>query len=355
VLTNAQRAGSAYDILLVDPAGQIVARTAATLPTRKVGELGLELPLISASDTAVYYLDGNTDIRSLSPSGATADVMAIPDGAAAEIAFAVSPDGRRIAITELTERPDPSKDSSEAYIEDLRSGSNRVWLWTDNRGGSATRWPVGWHGNSLIDAIYPNQCPHGQCLGLRTPNGYNPPGAYHVFDSTTGNVSATVCQSPPPPSNSIYADYYNAEGLPTASGTACYEILQGGNTGNGTYWQEYRLTDVDWSGAEHIVLRDARDEEGCSLSPDGTRIACMGSGPSGLIIANTNGTVTKPDLRKSTTASGTILGWIDQTHLLVDLDNSDLALIAPDSAAVIKVFLPNANDAVMVATLPGSL
>jgi len=340
VLTNAQRTGTTYDILLVDLAGQIVARATAELPTQKVGELGLEIPLISASDTAVYYLDGNTDIRSLSPSGTTADVMSIPGGATAELIFAVSPDDQRIAVAELTERSDPSKDSSKAYVEDLGSGSNRVWLWKANLGASATRGPIGWHGSSLIDAIYPNnQCPTTQCPLSAPLSAITYGSGYHVFDPVTGNVSARVCDE-----SKTYPYWFGPVGLPTAYGTAC-DKLQG---------ESVRLTVVGWSGAEHLFLQDARQAVGSTLSPDGTRIACLG-GPSGLAIVTSDGTLTDVDLSTTTTEGVIPWGWIDPTHLLAYLDKSDAAVIDPDSAAVTKVPLPNAEDAFMAASLPGVL
>ena len=79
VVTNAPRQGSTYDILLVDLQGQVVTRVTAKLPLLKPNQT-VSLPLVSASNDLVYYLDGDTDIRSLSASGATALVKTIAAG-----------------------------------------------------------------------------------------------------------------------------------------------------------------------------------------------------------------------------------------------------------------------------------
>src|ERR1700692_828430 len=80
VVGNQARVGSSYDVMLIDTAGQIVARVTAKLPLLKPSQ-DINLPLVSASNDMVYYLDGDTEINSLSPSGTVALVKTSARGA----------------------------------------------------------------------------------------------------------------------------------------------------------------------------------------------------------------------------------------------------------------------------------
>src|ERR1700676_2772309 len=71
IVTNTMRVGSTYDVLLIDVLGHVISRVTAKLPLLKPNQT-VQLPLASASADLAYYLDGDTTIRSLSPSGATA-------------------------------------------------------------------------------------------------------------------------------------------------------------------------------------------------------------------------------------------------------------------------------------------
>ena len=117
-VTNSQRTGVAYEVMLINDAGQVVAHTTAQLPTLQPNQT-LTLPLVSVSDSTAYFLEGNTSVNSLTPSGAVAAVTSIPDGSSAEVTFSVSPDGQRIAIAEIKEQSDVSNDTSKGYVEDL--------------------------------------------------------------------------------------------------------------------------------------------------------------------------------------------------------------------------------------------
>jgi hypothetical protein len=50
-----------------------------------------------------------------------------------------------------------------------------------------------------------------------------------------------------------------------------------------------------------------------------------------------------------------ILGWIDATHLLVEVDSGDLGVLDPDTGVLTSVAVAQANEVSMAATLPGSL
>lgn len=345
IVTNADRSGSSYQILLLDVNAHVVARATATLPLLQPNQT-VDLPLISASSSRVYYRNGNTDIDAMQSTGATAVARQLPEGSAAEIAFSVSADDQRIAILALKEQSDPTKDSGHGYVEDLSGGANVVDLFT-NTSTDAFRWPVGWHGQSVVDAV-------GQCGGYY----YGPQAgagargcSYHVIDATSGARRATVCESPP--NTSPGADYYNPSGNPTDAGTACQETQGNFNTPAG---QTQTDMAVDWSGAEHDFASQTQTmccnnnlPTACTLAPDGSQMACLATSNQSVVLLQAGGKTQNLGRRY------TILGWIDGTHLVVTVDPSTLGVLDTTSGAVSTLSLPNADKVSLEATLPGGL
>jgi len=191
VVTNHSRQGDTYQLELVDLTGHMVSGATAKLPLLKPNQT-VQPPLVSASNHLAYYLDGDIDIRSLDPSGHTALVKTIAAGANAILAFAVSPDDQRIAVATITQASDDAKDTGLGYVEDLAGqGVNRVALWNNSK-TSALRWPIGWHGQNLVDDIDDCQIPSNY-----DGNGPIPQQAcsYHVVDSRSGNRAAVVCEN----------------------------------------------------------------------------------------------------------------------------------------------------------------
>ncbi|MGA9114278.1 MAG: hypothetical protein WB802_10860 [Candidatus Dormiibacterota bacterium] len=346
VVTNNQRTGVAYEVMLINDAGQIVAHTNAQLPTLQPNQT-LTLPLVSVSNSTAYFLEGNTSVDSLTPSGAVAAVMSIPDGSSAELAFAVSPDDQQIAIAEINEQSDVANDTSKGYIEDLVGGGNQVSLW-NNSGTYALRWPAGWDGSSLIDEVASGRCGGPACGG----------NSYHVVDPSTGDATAAVCQTPSSqpswgtPNATITS--YSLEGLPTAAGTACFEYADSFNA----YGDDTETTSLDsmsWGGAS-ATFTQAQNQYGgleynaCELSPDGSQMACTSSSNNALTLVSSNGTATNT----GRTYNG-ILGWIDASHLLVEVDSGDLGVFDPATGVLTTLAVPQADQVEMVATLPGGL
>ena len=352
VVTNYGRTGTSYNVMLINDQAQIVAQATAELPTLQPNQT-VSMPLVSASDTTVYYLNGNTTIESLSPTGATADVAQISGGSSQEIGFAVSPDGQRIAIAELSEQSDASNDTSKGYIEDLPSGANVDSLW-NNSGSYAIRWPAGWDGASLIDAIGSGgRCGPAGCPGSGSTN------SYHVVDPTTGDVTQTVCeaaasQTPSPGGSETYE---TPEGLPTQAGVACLEEVDSYNQYGQFSGAVCTFEAVSWGGQARTFTQttvscygEGLPVNGCNLSPDGSRMACL---------SNTNGALTLVTSGGITTNTGRtydrILGWIDASHLLVDVDSGDLGVVDPATGTVTTIAVAQAGDVEMTGTLPGSL
>lgn len=342
VVTNAPRQGASYDIMLIDLQGQVITRVTAKLPLLKPNQTAT-LPLVSASNDVVYYLDGDTDIRSLSPTGATALVKTIAAGSGSILAFAVSPDDQRIAVALIDQASDATKTSGHGYVEDLADSGNHVNLFS-NTSADAFRWPAGWHGTDIVDAVG-NQCggPYG------SGNSGVCAGSYHVISSATGARHATVCEGPAtqPPNASQNT---NPSGLPVAGGVAC---LRTAYYYDGSTPPEGDILAVEWSGHDTtLVTADKTGQlpyNGCFLAPGGAQMACND---------NTSQALTLVAHGKSPHSLGRrygVLGWMDPTHLLVDVDTKTLAVLDTSTGAAVNLALADADKVEMAATSPGTL
>jgi len=342
-VTNSSRQGATYQVLLIDLSGNIVTRAVAKLPLIKPNQ-SIQPPLLSASNSLVYYLDGDTDIHSLSTSGSTTVVKSVAAGSKSILTFAVSPDDQRIAVALMNQDSDPTKSSGDGYVEDLADGNHHQSLWM-NTAADSLRWPVGWHGSKLVDDI--GQCGgyYGQSAGAQLPSACS----YHVVDSNTGSRTATLCETPATQSASG-SDYYSVDGLPTPAGVACAEnAYQAGTSQQTLSWD-------DWSGTEHTFATSQQTTGpssitvgNCSLDVTGSRMAC-GDNSSGAL------TLLTPDGKThSLGRKYGILGWMDDGHLFVQVDPSTLGVVNVDSGALTSIPFDHADQVSMITTLPGSL
>jgi hypothetical protein len=346
--TNSSRQGVSYQVEIIDSGGHIVASATAKLPLLKPNQT-VEPPLVSASNDRVYYLDGDTDIRSLSPAGQASLVKSIAAGTSNIVTFAVSPDDQRIAVALMVQAADAAKSTGKGYVEDLGDPGNHVDLWS-NTGTDALRWPAGWHGSDLVDDINDTGCGNGY--------GYGPSVAcsYHVVNASNGNRLATVCESPPSSPSQSSSSYYTVDGSPTGAGVACLENLSvnGGCNGGSQTWT---ITQVDWTGKEHDFI--SKTQAGCTgngltlnncyLSTSGSLMACLDSVSNAVTMLKPDGTV------HSLGRKYNILGWVDATHLFVDVDASSLGIVATDTGALTSISIAHADQVGMVTGLPGAL
>jgi hypothetical protein len=292
---------SSYRISVVGIDGRIVATaTAADRDSNPPGGVGskytpwISLPTVTASNSRVYYLDGSSSVRSLTPDGANVQVTQVPGKATTLAAFAVSRDDRRIAVSTIDYATDPP--SLRLYAEDL-GGGNRVELFSST---SVYVWPVAWQGKSLVVAVGP----YGAQYAANDP--YDAINGYHVVDASTANRLATVCS----PDSGL--------GPISDTGSLCM-----GNS-NLTYL-------ANWNGTKSSVPSDCK-----ALSPSGTQVACGGSSPVAPIsvVSLPGGT------RAATAAIGfRPQGWIDANHLVFSADNgdSDVRVVELSSGAITKI------------------
>ena len=343
MVTNGARQGSTYGVLLLDVLGHVIARVTAKLPLLKSNQ-SVQVPLVSASNDLVYYLDGDTEIHSLSPTGVTGLVKTITQGSSSILTFAVSPDDMRIAVSLINQNSNPSNDNGHGYVEDLGNGANHASLFS-NTAADALRWPAGWDGARIVDGV------GGQC----GPYGYGAaftigPCSYHVINSTTISRTATVCESPnpQPPNENVYV---SLDGLPVAAGVACEESH---NYYSGvTTPPSAKLVAVDWSGHETIFLTGDSNGQlaygNCFLAPAGAQMACTANTSQALTLIG-RGTAPHNLGRRYK-----VLGWIDNAHIAVDIDGTTLGVLSTDTGAVVNLALTGADKAAMIGTIPGAL
>ena len=340
-----QRAGGAepYAIQLVRPDGHALpavhalARSLKTYrptvapcpigacpsPAAATATANYQLPETSVSATHVYFLDGEADVKSLSPTGTVAFVRHLELEPNSNVAFAVSPDDRRIAVAVITY---PTEASGVPYtlslsVEDLAGGGNRTEVFTSS---SMVAWPVGWRAGNVVLAI-------GQ-PGVFT--AFNPYAAveYHLVDPASWTRQALVtCNFGPL----------------VSAGSAC--------------WKAGTLGRQDWSGGTQSFRLDPSGPVSrlqpayLALSPDGERIA-------GAVRAGAAGsydTELFEDGSESLLARGAEpLGWLDGSHLLVVAPTGP-AIAAVPGGALTPVTgltrLPGQGLPSLLGVLPASL
>src|SRR5216684_1522990 len=298
--------GATYTISLVSVDGRVAVTATGRKRNQPAGIL-VQMPSISASNSRLYYLDGDSSVMFLRPDGTSGAATTISVDSNSAAVFAVSPDDSRIAVAVIT-YPYPVK--TRLYVEDLSGGGHHVDLFSS---GTVFEWPVGWHEGHLVVAVGLNVAPQNAWDGFIYGNR-----GYHVADASTGTRLTTIC------------DGYGASNPPVPAGTVCTST-------SGSVVS-------DWSGA----TRPAPADDGCgggALSPDGSMIAdCQGS-PRVVTLVVRDGT------RIATQYSGTPMGWIDSTHVVLKADNSDLSIV--DARAFTST--PSQAQGFFGGTIPGAL
>lgn len=242
-----------------------IASTAAGTPT--------PLPLVSASRTRIYYLEGDSTVRFVGVDNSQGVAASVPGGQLAHATFAVSPDDQRIAVSVLDYSSSPVR--MRMYVEDLATGANHVEIFSSS---SVYEWPVAWHAGHLIVAV-------GRAyVTADAPNPYEAFGGYHVVDPANGNRLAAIGSSS-----------CQVTGPLTLMGTVCSDGAS--------------LNVLDWNG--NAVWSAGAGLTVGALSPDGDSVAacCAAAGESVVILKRDGTTV-------PTRAAGRFQTWIDATHVL---------------------------------------
>ena len=314
-----------YAVYLAGKDGRVGASIQANGPA----DLGLltqyevEPPLVNASNSRVYYLEGDADVRFLLRDGSTGLATHIPGNRHARATFAVSPDDRRVAVSVIdyvTDGPGIAAPhaSLHVYVEDLSGGSHHVEIFSSD---TLVEWPVGWHAGNLVIGTYGALYrPSGTSNYRRDWLGY------HVVDPATGSRLATI----------------------GASSCGVVAMARAGAVCNVS---GHDLSLQTWDGSSRTFPRSAGLLGGI-VSPDGLRIAAQrqgASGPGAVVFATTDGP-------SHPVVPGNPLGWIDDTHLVFTSFSAANALAIWDTDANTSVPIVSVpQGANIIGTLPPGL
>lgn len=294
-----------YDVSLIGADGRVIAASHASRRTSiSTGDAvsrtdALELPYVSATRSRLYYLDGDTTLRWLTPTS-TGIAMSLPGGPTARAAFAVTPDDARIAVSIVDFGP-------RTPVVHLSVGPLGGPLTEIYSSASEYLWPIGWHGGKLVAA-------QSQSASSNAAMPFNPYGArsYSVIDSNTGARLAAIGGSG--------LDECPPSGLLTAAGTACYLSTSFGGRSGG-----YSIS--DWTGYRYLPPVAASWSAAASVgrSPNSVTVAvcCEANAAYGrfLVSRGTPVPLTVPLLGKADDWAC----WIDQSHLLSGFKDSSQA------------------------------
>ncbi len=280
---------SAGSLEMITPSGTVAAQATVAAPsvhTCSQGTGTVLQPPVSATSDKVFFRDGNTDIRYLTPDGQTGNATKVPGGASKVSFFSVSPDDQRIAV--LVEDFSPATTIGlNLYVEDLNGGGNHSVIYTNSapklKNGN-TLWLMGWHQGELVLAVYP------PCTF--EPQGITPT-EWHVSNAVTAVRIATIRAT-----NCILSAFPSPAGVGCINPqgvTTLYDwtgkVVAG--TGPGTQGS-YAQTGVSPAGQSVFFAIRA----GIGAPSSSTRIVQLGPGP------------------HATVQDHAACGWIDEDHLL---------------------------------------
>jgi hypothetical protein len=277
-----------YTVSLFDTHGRTVARATAHFRTiRSLDSSSNTLPEVSASSDRVYFLDGDSTLKWLMPDGSTGLAATLPGSRNTEVAFAVSPDNSRIAVTEFAFGASGRSTVTEnLYVSDLTGGRRTNLSRTTVKAASSVEWPIGWHAQRLV-------LQRG-LLFNQYPDGYGSMAGYVVLDTSSGHRVASICSS-----------QQQVWGTPSATGVICV-----GSNYSVRGWDNQSI----FSSAACSPFSPA-------LSPDGTRWAGRPVKGSSGVCQNTKDPVTlyaRDSASKSTRVHGDVWGWLDATHIVIN-------------------------------------
>jgi hypothetical protein len=346
-------AGS-YSIAIVNAQGQVEASATATTPSYYSGSW---VALTGASDSRVYYEDGNSNIDYLTPNGQRGVAMSITSPAGSAVAFAVAPDGSQVAVSVLQDfaaaagaaAATAPTVTSHMYLVPMGGGAERsLYNGTSASGGTPLTWPVGWDGSDLVVAqVLPAD--FGGISGQYpcATAGVGCASQMRTFDPATGAFGPALCAG----------SGEELSGAPTPAGIACQVGAPPSPEGLAAY---------TWSGARTAFATGVTLESGnaCMLSPDGSQILC----PTVIENAETDpqvdparmfarggalGSVPSPD-------NAQVLGWIDAHDVVVATGNlsEGLAVENLTTGRQIPFSVPSTSNRwkwVVAGVLPGAL
>jgi hypothetical protein len=299
-----------YDVFLIGADGKVIASAHAARRTKiMTGDAvsraeATELPYVSATRSRVYYLDGDSTLRWMSPSSKGV-AMSLPGGPTASAAFAVTPDDARIAVSVIDFAP-------RTPVVQMSVGPLGGPLTKIYSSASDYLWPIGWHAGKLVVG-------QGAIVSQGGWQSFNPYSArsYYVIDSSNAARLAAIGGSG--------LDECPPSGLLTAAGTACYLSTSFGGRSGG-----YSIS--DWTGYRYLppVAASWSAAASVSRSPNSVTVAvcCETNATYGrfLVSRGTDAPLTAPLSGKADDWAC----WIDQSHLLSGFKDASLESVVVD-------------------------
>jgi hypothetical protein len=276
---------SAGTLFLINPDATEAASVSVAAPSVQSCGQGMAAvlqPPVSASDSQVYFRDGDTKIRMVVPPSSVVDVTTVPGDSNVISFFSVSPDDKRIAVL-VEDMSAAAAIKLRLYVEDLRGGGHHAEIFTSTvtKGkGETTLWPMGWHQGQLVLAVWP------ACTFQPVPW----PGSWHLVDASTAARLATIGDGSCAPSN-----------WPSPSGAACFEPGAG------------RVRVYDWTGKQ--VATVPTQNRATELSPSGRALFAPNGGGLGNPAPTTSFIGVDGNGSFTTTGHMGCL-WIDDSHVL---------------------------------------
>lgn len=320
---------AAGHLQLVKPDAGVAASVAIASPSVQYcsssNDGAMLAPPVSASNSQVYFRDGDTKVRMVVPPASAVDVTTVPGNATTVSFFSVSPDDRRIIVV-VEDLSAATTIGLRLYVEDLRGGNHLdIYSTTQPKGKTGTTlWPMGWHQGALVLAVV-TACTF-EPAGLV-------PSEWHVSNATTADRMATIRGT-----NCTLGLW------PSPAGVACVDM-------NGV------APEFDWTGKVVAVggpgvQNFAYSEPGISPSgnsvfysirpgigapPPATRIVQGGPGPYATVDGHA------------------ACGWIDEDHLLAPDAVIQFPAETPGNVQVNTKITPLAQSGVCAGRFPGGL
>jgi hypothetical protein len=322
-----------YTLSIVTTNGRVVASATAANPNH-VPVPWQPLPIVSASASRAYYLDGNSSVRYLKPDGTGGLATHLPNQADERAVFAISSDDTRIAVSVF---------NLKSGMRLLVAGLAESPTWHQILASTVfSEWPLGWRGNDLVlglGYVAGGQQTCSEC-------SWTPVGV-HLVNAESGFRTATVCEPPTEGSQPVRVP----DSPPTLAGVLCE--TDSNPSPNGAY-TTFAEAIAHWDGSDGPTIVPAISS--CtlrgSLSPDGQMIAstrdladCMDGNTVNLFDTTGHGRAT------SAIASDPWLLWIDPVHICYS-NGSDQSSIL--DAAADRV-MPISGPGLCTASIPGGL
>ena len=270
--------GGQYTVTLVGVDGKVAASAQASSPATVTcaGTAAAVVPLpVSTSNSRLYYMDAQGEVRTLAPDGTASQgpVINLPAPTASRRSmFAVSPDDGQIAV--VVDDFTQGGATTRLYMDQLQLGGSQNLIFSES--GSYTLWPIGWHGTTNLVLAKVPSCTQGGgpfCCG---------PQELHVVDPATANRRFTLGGS-----GCVVA------GTPTTAGVACEDST----------FTHVRA--INWTGGVSYDFQ-IQNAAPAYVLPDGNGIAIVRNGETDILV----GTQLKMQA----------CGFIDQHHLLAGGD-----------------------------------